>query len=88
MDLRRLPEPKIDALLQVVVAVTSHYGLADQLQIWAERIPVQEAFAACAYQYAGYLNEWQPREPVPGARIPARLVAFPVTNADRMAEPR
>jgi hypothetical protein len=69
-DLRRLPEPKIDALFQVAVAVTSHYGLADQLEMWAERIPVQEAFAPCSYRHAGLLNEWQPREPVPGARYP------------------
>ena len=70
MDLFRLPEPKIDALLQVAAAVTSHYGLADRLPIWAERVPVQEAFTPGSYQYAGYLNHWQPWEPVPGARDP------------------
>ena len=68
MDLFRLPEPKIDALLQVAAAVTSHYGLADRLPIWAERVPVQEAFTPGSYQHAGLLTHWQPREPVPGAR--------------------
>jgi len=68
--LLRLPASKTDALLQVADAVTSHYGLADRLPIWAERVPVQVAFTPGSYQYAGYLNHWQPWEPVSVARDP------------------
>jgi hypothetical protein len=67
----RLPGPKIDALLQVADAVTCHYGLADQLETWVERIPVKEAFIPYASQHWSLLNHWQPKWPVPGARSPA-----------------
>src|SRR5262245_24796762 len=46
MDLWRLPEPKVEVLLQVADAVTEYYGIGDRLEAWADRIPVQESFAA------------------------------------------
>jgi hypothetical protein len=70
MDLRRLPGPKVDALLQVAVAVTDHYGIGDHLEAWADRIPVQEAFCAQSEGHAGILSRWQPSDPVPGAGSP------------------
>ena len=66
----RLPAPKTDALLQVADAVTEYYGIGDRLEAWADRIPVQESFAAQSAEHAGMLNHWQPAEPVPGAGWP------------------
>ena len=70
MDLWRLPEPKVEALLQVADAVTEYYGIGDRLEAWADRIPVQESFAAQSGEHAGVLSYWQPAEPVPGAGSP------------------
>jgi hypothetical protein len=70
MDLYRLPESKVDALLQVAVAVTEHYGIGDRLDSWAERIPVQEAFTSQSFGTMGVLTQWQPREPVAGVGSP------------------
>jgi hypothetical protein len=76
MDLRRLPEPKVEALLQVADAVTEYYGIGDRLEVWADRIPVQESFAAQSAEHAGVLSYWQPAEPVPGAGSPVDWVLF------------
>ena len=70
MDLRRVPGPKIEALLQVADAVTCHYGVGHRLEEWAVRIPIQEAFCPMSFGNFGYLSNWQPREPVPGAGDP------------------
>jgi hypothetical protein len=70
MDLWRLPEPKVEALLQVADAVTEYYGIGDRLEAWADRIPVQESFAAQSGEHAGVLSYWQPAGPVPGAGSP------------------
>jgi hypothetical protein len=64
LDLHRLPESKVDALLQVAGAVTDYYGIGDRLDEWAERIPVQEAFTSQSFGTMGVLSHWQPREPV------------------------
>jgi hypothetical protein len=66
----RLPAPKTDTLLQVADAVTEYYGIGDRVEAWADRIPVQESFAAQSGEHAGMLNYWQPTEPVPGAGWP------------------
>src|SRR4051794_24842387 len=39
MDLFRLPQPKVEALLGVADAVTGYYGIGDQLEAWAQRTP-------------------------------------------------
>jgi hypothetical protein len=70
MDLWRLPESKVQALLQVAGAVTDHYGIGDRLDAWAERIPVQEAFTSQSCGNLGVLSHWQPREPVAGVGSP------------------
>jgi hypothetical protein len=70
LDLHRLPESKVDALLQVAVAVTDHYEIGDRLDAWAERIPVQEAFASQSFGTMGVLSHWQPRESVAGVGSP------------------
>ena len=70
MDLYRLPEAKVQALLQVAGAVTDHYGIGDRLDAWAERIPVQEAFSSYSGGNLGLLSHWQPREPVAGVGAP------------------
>jgi hypothetical protein len=70
MDLHRLPESKVEALLQVAVAVTDHYGIGDRLDDWAERIPVQEAFTSRSSGNMGLLTHWQPRDPVAGVGSP------------------
>jgi hypothetical protein len=70
MDLWRLPEPKIEALLQVADAVTGYYGVGDRLEAWAERIPIQEAFMPQSAEHSGFLSYWQPLESVPRARYP------------------
>jgi hypothetical protein len=70
MNLWRLPEPKVETLLQVADAVTQYYGIGDRLEAWADRIPVQESFAPQSYNHAGMLSYWQPAEPVPGAGAP------------------
>jgi hypothetical protein len=70
MDLYRLPEAKVQALLQVAGAVTDHYGIGDRLETWAERIPVQEAFSSQSGGHLGLLSHWQPREPVAGVGAP------------------
>jgi hypothetical protein len=70
MDLWRLPESKVKALLQVAVAVTDHYGIGDRLDAWAERIPIQEAFTSQSFGAMGVLSHWQPRDPVAGVGSP------------------
>ena len=70
MDLLRLPEPKVEALLQVADAVTEYYGIGDRLEAWADRIPVQESFLPQSAGHAGMLSHWQPAGPVPAAGSP------------------
>ncbi len=70
MDLYRLPEAKVQALLQVAGAVTDHYGIGDRLDAWAGRIPVQEAFSSQSCGGLGVLSHWQPRDPVAGVGSP------------------
>ena len=70
MDLLRLPELKVEALLQVADAVTEYYGIGDCLEAWADRIPVQESFSPQSFDHAGVLSYCQPAEPVPGAGSP------------------
>jgi hypothetical protein len=76
MDLYRLPEAKVQALLQVAGAVTDHYGIGDRLESWLERIPVQEAFSSYSSGNLGLLSHWQPREPVAGVGSPVDWWVF------------
>jgi hypothetical protein len=70
MELYRLPEAKVEALLQVAGAVTEYYGIGERLELWAERIPIQEAFSSQSCGTLGVLSYWQPREPVASTGSP------------------
>jgi hypothetical protein len=70
MELYRLPEAKVEALLQVARAVTDYYGIGERLELWAERIPIQEAFSSQSCGTLGVLSHWQPRESVAGVGAP------------------
>ena len=88
MDLYRLPEAKVQALLQVAGAVTEHYGIGDRLDAWAGRIPVQEAFSSAILRAPGITEPLAAQGAGRRGRVSRGLVAVPVPGADRVGQPR